>query len=395
TCASTGSATGTEATELAEVTATELAEVCPEAGDKGQLREAIVLDGDDSLTVPAATELSLEDFSIALWVKPTQAKDADQWLVRKGTSSGYQRNYGLALVTDSDDELHLDFTVQSSCVDSDSNWKFVESADALIENQWNHIVAVHDSSANTMQLYINGTLDAEKTPGFTGTCTADQAITIGEAFEGNLDEIAIYGYALEDDEILEIYDYQDAWYDLKYQQLLTVDADDPDLAINLNSDYLSLAESWLSISAVDATSEVESVAVTLTDPNNSVTTGSAALDNQAWLYWFAPTVEGLYTLSVVATDSVGNQTTTTKTIYVDDEPPVATLDSSLTTGVHQPQPSATDGVDELTLFGTLDDSGGIVDSGIVTNSVAVDLLDWQGRSVEGTVYADADGTEWS
>ncbi len=41
---------------------------CPDAGSKGQMREAPVFGGSDKLTVPADSSLNLSSFSISLWV---------------------------------------------------------------------------------------------------------------------------------------------------------------------------------------------------------------------------------------------------------------------------------------------------------------------------------------
>lgn len=131
-----------------------------------------------------------------------------------------------------------------------------------------------------------------------------------------------------------LYDYQSSWYDITYQQLIEVDADKPIVSIEMSADYLDDSPHWVTISAVDTGSAVKTVQVKVTRPDSSTTTSYATASTdtsaeRAWLYEFTPTTTGTYTLLVTATDSVGNQSTTTKSFAVDNTAPTASLDSSL------------------------------------------------------------------
>ena len=76
-------------------------------------------------------------------------------------------------------------------------------------NKWYMVTATYDSSTNNMSLYVNGTLDVNKTIIYnlaTGTVVlgTTHGGTIG--LEGCLDEVAIWNRSLKADEVADIYD---------------------------------------------------------------------------------------------------------------------------------------------------------------------------------------------
>jgi len=358
---------------------------CPQAGAKGQMREAPLFDGDDDeLTIAADDAFNLESFSLALWVKPIRLNSGFQDFIRKDNGSEAHRNFILRMLGNS---TQLRFGIQATC-DGSGDFKYFDSNNTLIENQWNHVVATYDNDKNFMALYINGTLDQSKKPSLKGVCTDSQDMVVGRNVEGLLDEVTIYGKALNALEVEDIYDYQAAWFDTSYQHLVTIDADDPIVSLEL-PDYLPLEPTLLAISAVDPTSNVGEVEVTLTPPGGGSTTTPAEPSESGdgtWLYNFDPLEAGEYTLSAVATDSVGRTSSDSKTFYVDDTPPTADLDSSLTSAV-QPVTNT------LALFGSVSDSGNPA-SGVADNTIAVDVRDRQGSSVQGFQYGTSDSSTW-
>jgi uncharacterized membrane protein len=357
---------------------------CPEAGSKGQMREAPVFDGGDSLTVPADSSLNLSNFSISLWVKPTET-NGYQTLIQKANSGGTQRNYALSIQPNA---MKLEFNFQSGCTNATASWKNVTSSGSLVEEQWNHIVATYDNSSNTSALYINGALDSSTSFGSTtGICSSEsQSVTLGSNLVGMMDEVALYGSALTAAEADAIYQYQAAWYDITYQQLLTVDVDNPIVSIDVGSSYAANESQWLTISAADVGSSIKSVMITILKPSGqTLSSGSATQDNAAWLYQFVPEGEGEYGVYALVTDAVGNETRVHKQLTIDVTDPTATVDSSYTSAPMVPVTNTT-GSDTITLQGWTSDPGQFA-SGIVTNAVTLELLDWQGVSVNGAQAA--------
>lgn len=362
---------------------------CPEAGSKGQMREAPVFDGGDTLTVPADSSLNLSDFSISLWVKPTETGGA-QTLIQKANSSDTESNFELSIQPQTDsavDTLPLTFQFQRTCTTSNSDWQSITSSGGLIEEQWNQVIATYDSSTNTAALYINGAPDTSTNLSSGGICSnSSQSIKIGSDLVGMLDEVALYGSALTAAEADAIYQYQAAWYDITYQQLLTVDADNPIVSIAVGSSYAANESQWLTISAADVGSSIKTVKVGILKPSGQLLSeGYATQDNEAWLYQFNPEGEGEYSIIATATDEVGNETRARKQLTIDVIDPTASIDSGYTSAPLVPVTN-TVGNDTVNLQGWTSDPGQFA-SGIITNAVTLDLLDWQGVSVNGAQAA--------
>ena len=74
---------------------------CPTLGAAGKVGTAASFNGSSQMIVPDSPSLRLNQFTIALWVFPTQVKSDYQLLVAKEDSSGANRNYGLYIVPNS------------------------------------------------------------------------------------------------------------------------------------------------------------------------------------------------------------------------------------------------------------------------------------------------------
>ncbi|MCB0177728.1 MAG: hypothetical protein KDI62_05820, partial [Anaerolineae bacterium] len=366
---------------------------CPQAGADGWMREAPVFDGNDTLTVAAVDELQVTDFSLSMWVKPTKTKSSNQWLIRKDNSSGYNRNYALRIEPNS---MTLRFFIQNSCYNYSAGWKYFDSQGELLENQWNSVIATYDNDRNEMALYINGALDTQYTPSYTGLCHNSQPITIGQGFEGSLDEVAVYGGRLSSLEVQDIYDYQSAWYDTVQQVPVIIDAAPPAITLG-NFTALKLEPTMLAATVVDDDSylsRIASVNVTITPPaggGSAYTESASGSGDGDWLYYFSPTVTGQYTIQFAATDSVGNSASASALVTVDNTPPTVEIDAGLLGATLTTSEPITGGANTLALTGTFSD-GGSPASGVVSNSLTIDIRDWQGVSVQGTEAADATGS---
>ncbi|MCB0213328.1 MAG: hypothetical protein KDJ52_28555, partial [Anaerolineae bacterium] len=366
---------------------------CPQAGADGWMREAPVFDGNDTLTVAASDDLQVSDFSLSMWVKPTKTKSSNQWLIRKDNSSGYNRNYALRIESNS---MTVRFFIQNNCYNYSAGWKYFDSQGELLENQWNNIIATYDNDRNEMALYINGALDTEYTPSYTGICNNSQPITIGEGFEGSLDEVAVYGGRLSSLDTQAIYDYQSAWYDTVQQVPVIIDTAPPAITLG-DFTELKLESTMLAVSVVDDDSylsRIVSVNVTVTPPaggGSAYTESATGSGDGDWLYYFSPTVSGQYTIEFSATDSAGNSASSSTVVNVDNTPPTVEIDADLTSTILTTSEPITSGADTLALTGTFSD-GGSPASGVVTNSLTIDIRDWQGVSVQGSEAADATGS---
>lgn len=362
-------------------------DACPKGGSKGQIREAVRFDGvDDMLTIPDQDSLDLTRFTIALWVKPDHTKPAYQPLISKQHNGG-QRNFALWI---SPNNMRIHYSLNhSNCTDHTASG----SSGSLLMGQWNHVALTFDGAHLT--LYLNGSPSGSLA--YSGDpCLNNEPIRIGyesspgfTAFAGSLDEITITANAFSASQVRALYDYQSAWYDTTVSKLITVDADSPQVAFEHDGQYLPLAPATLWLHATDATSPIANVTVSYTGPNGAAGTITPQLGHNSdslWYVDFAPTGAGSYHFQVTATDSVGHTSSTSGVVHVDATPPVLSLAAELN--------GATFGNGEVvTLSGSVSDPGQPT-SGVVTNTLVVDLRDTNGVSLSGLQHATVTGDSW-
>ena len=105
-------------------------------------------------------------------------------------------------------------------------WVYAESNATITTSQWYHLVAHWDGS--TITLYVDGVAQTTTASAATiGYGTITQNATIGSYtsanyFNGKIDEIAIFNYALDSDQILEIYNATSAGPPAKTADLNTL-----------------------------------------------------------------------------------------------------------------------------------------------------------------------------
>lgn len=173
----------------------------------GMVNNALSFDGtDDHVDVPTDDSLNLTTpLTLEAWIYPTvfpaHGSDYKNIINRRPNSGGYH--------------LELIFAPTSSgsvgfFVDDGTNFDYlpVWSSPNIALNSWAHIVATLESGI--MKLYINGSLAAAKSTTVTPS-TSTSPLLIGTSqqyncyFDGKIDEVAIYGTALNASEIQEHY----------------------------------------------------------------------------------------------------------------------------------------------------------------------------------------------
>ena len=177
---------------------------CPTMGLPGKAGTAASFNGiNDQITIPDSPSLRLNQFTIALWVYPTQLKGDFQPLLAKEDSSGANRNYGLYIAPST---MQVRYAVwASNCTTRFS----ANSVGQLALNTWNYVVFTYDGA--TESLYINGVLDSSNPASTPSLCQAAVPVNIGketsvfQPFVGNLDNIQIYGQALSAAAVSSLY----------------------------------------------------------------------------------------------------------------------------------------------------------------------------------------------
>ena len=165
---------------------------CPQAGSElGRIRTAPVFDGTDTISVPDRASLNLDTFTVELWVRPTAVQTTTTVLLAKSDASGGAANYLVRTVNNS---LRLQL---QAC---GAGYTSVRS---LNQDQWNHLAATYDGAR--LSLYLNGTLDGSVAAGAcphpSQPLRLGQLPSYGRGFDGLLDELRIYNYALRGAEI--------------------------------------------------------------------------------------------------------------------------------------------------------------------------------------------------
>ncbi|HRW05312.1 MAG TPA: hypothetical protein P5121_09475 [Caldilineaceae bacterium] len=347
---------------------------CPGAGDKGQIRESATFDGiNDMLEVNDTANLSLNTFTVALWVKPRQQKTVQQPLIYKAAAdSSTDRTFGLFIAHDSMRVLHS--LQRGDC----GAYASGNSNGSLLQNQWNHVVMTYDGQQN--KLYINGSLD--NTVDYVGTpCDQGNIVRLGAAtqytpFAGNLDEVTVQAGALSQSEVTALYDYQSSWFDIKEQHEIRVDIGNPTIAL----DY-----------ALDVVGPGQVIAFKIEDPYiNDIASGigevqilfnddATAYDVEVeydgcWCFAFPSTLTGQTAyLTVNVKDRVGNANSESFSFNIDNAAPTIDVDAALIDGTIKRATTT------LALHGTTTDAKTHVEE----NSVYVQLSDPVGEPVSG------------
>ena len=99
----------------------------------------------------------------------------------------------------------------STCVRTDTGTDYLDSSGSLQQQQWYHIAMTYRPGRRV--IYINGEVDLEDTSPPTGTLISngDQSTligvwsNIGDYFNGMIDDVRIYNYALTDEDMADLY----------------------------------------------------------------------------------------------------------------------------------------------------------------------------------------------
>jgi len=173
----------------------------------GYGKSALSFNGTSSkVTVPNSNVLNSDYATIAFWVKPTALPvTGEAFLVSNG---GWQSRMKISVP----DHGKVVFTTNSTSGISDMD---AGGGNEIAAGTWWHVVAVHDGVND--KIFINGLLANSKA--ITGTLNATtmplglgyDAIDNGGFFNGSLDEVKIYNYALSDTEIADLYNSENTF----------------------------------------------------------------------------------------------------------------------------------------------------------------------------------------
>ncbi|MDA1013526.1 MAG: hypothetical protein O3A00_03615, partial [Planctomycetota bacterium] len=188
----------------------------PELGQPGALAAAdtaVTFDGANDLVYVPSSGLGHElNFTTAMtveaWIR-VDAFDRDyQAIVTKGDSAWSLQRFA------NTDRVSFDTTIKLP--DNSTTKLSLAGNRSVNDGQWHHVVGTFDinSGIATKRIYIDGRLDAEEATSITGTLNPTiYWVIIGDnherlysrSFEGAIDEVALYGAALGEDEVASHY----------------------------------------------------------------------------------------------------------------------------------------------------------------------------------------------
>ena len=165
----------------------------------GNPYSAYEFDGvDDEIFVLDDNELDLQQFTISGWVKPNTNDVNAREIAAKGP---YPYNYGINLSGANND--------MNGFYNDNNTYQQITSASNVSIGDWAHVVLTHDG--NTAKLYINGVLESSASN--SQVIVNNGLLYFGRTYtgfymNGTLDDIGLWGRALTQCEISELYHAQ-------------------------------------------------------------------------------------------------------------------------------------------------------------------------------------------
>jgi hypothetical protein len=169
----------------------------------GKIGGAILLDGDGDY-IHIANESNFDftgEVTLSAWIKTNQFDKEYQAIVTKGDSTWrIQRNQ---------DQDTLEFACSGLQVQSGNQYGALYGTKTVNDGKWHHIAGVYDGEK--MYMYMDGIVDVSQSAS-GAIATNDYPVFIGENAEqtdrcwcGLIDDVRIYNYALDEDEVLALY----------------------------------------------------------------------------------------------------------------------------------------------------------------------------------------------
>ncbi len=178
--------------------------------------------GNAGITVPHNDELNpFAAFSVELWARPDPSGAGLERALFASRASGSGWYFGYYLSANSSDQWQFNTGQKTSGVGT-------LTGGATTNQAWYHIVATFDATTGSKKLYVNGQLAANTTAAVgtfapnnseaiatggtatisdegIGNTTASDPAGAGTYFYGDLDEVAVYGYALSPEQVAQHY----------------------------------------------------------------------------------------------------------------------------------------------------------------------------------------------
>lgn len=161
----------------------------------GKFGSALEFTGIETVTVPHAESLSLQDHTICFWAKVPEITGNWQAMVVK-EAGGPLRNYGL-YVDLNNGAVHYGFS-------SANQWKSGTANTPITDGEWHFIAQAYNIDEQDFRLYIDGVVDFQRIDASEPDTNSSNLQIGSTSFFGTLDEVAIFNVGLEEGDIFDI-----------------------------------------------------------------------------------------------------------------------------------------------------------------------------------------------
>ncbi len=146
----------------------------------------------------------LTAFSVSLWLNPsaTQTAYTSPFSFKSASTQYLKLNFG---ATPSNNQLEIAFRNSATATAT-------SSVNSIPLNTWTNVIVVFDASSS-LSLYVNGSLDGQDTTSLPTSAVqstniyigTDAGSTTGRDFNGKIDHVAIFDYALSSSQVTSLY----------------------------------------------------------------------------------------------------------------------------------------------------------------------------------------------
>ena len=176
----------------------------------GQIDGALDFDGVDDYVDAGTFDVSGTGLTMMGWFNAETIPTSDGRIVSKADGTNDFNTWWQLGTTDSGSNRYLRMRIKAG----GTTTTFADSSVNLSTGQWYFAVATYDNITGAMKLYLDGTEIASGSHAVGGALDSDASIPVaiganGTAerfFDGVLDDVRVYNYALSDSEILDLYD---------------------------------------------------------------------------------------------------------------------------------------------------------------------------------------------
>ncbi len=171
-------------------------------GSSGKFNSSLGFDGvDDYVTVGNSGELQFNtSFSVSAWVKPNFSSPSSYYTVVSKWNGASRSDQGFQLTIGNATNPIPQFGVGIS-----GGYNGVSATSSLTNGNWYHVMGTYDSSNNTIRVFVNGMLENSYTLASGMGLNSTDPLRIGSTsdvsaqwFEGQIDDVRIYGYRVPD-----------------------------------------------------------------------------------------------------------------------------------------------------------------------------------------------------